>query len=155
MSEVAKFIEKNLQKKQITIPWEFHTLIRFDDIAFISIDINKFKLDDQYYKHIHIEENDECDLTVVKLFENMENVCFLAAILHESYYDNIFAIMEDGHGVDGIFTDEYLDEAWNYAAKHNRHIKLMGDIIKKLGYRPKKTKRRIKNLLNITLEGVS
>ena len=144
MSNVKEFIRENFNEAKITIPWDLHPFITMKDIAFISLHSRQFRLDNQYFSYIDTEEyNDSCqesdNLRVVKEFENKENVCLLVAVLfREGCHNNIYSTIEiDYNDSQELFTKEFLENAWNYAITHNLALGLLGDTIKKLGYRPK------------------
>lgn len=141
MSEVKEFIRENFGSRMTTIPWDLHPFIGIKDAAFVSLYPNQFKLDDQYYAHIDIEEyNRTCqeydNLRVVVDFENKENVCLLVAVLCDGCHDDIYSTMETNDDSQKLFTKEFLNEAWNYAVAHNLTSGHFGDVIKKLGYSP-------------------
>ena len=143
-STVREFIRANFGKYKIVIPWALHTTIRFEDIAFISIS-NEFGLNIRYYQYVSPDNDDDEDdncyeydrFYVTKLFENIENVCLMVLILNDGCHSTSCC----HYNIDGVvncqvFSNEFLEKAWDYAVKHNLISERFGQIILKLGYEP-------------------
>lgn len=142
MSTFKQFVKEQFPGDiMITIPWELHNSITIEDIAFVSIHSYAFILDDKYYEYIEKEGTDPKDpcekyenITVNHQFENMDNVCFLFAILNEGCHTYIEIVSDS---IDEyIIDDHYLDNAWDYAVEHNLTLGLFGDVLRKLGCEP-------------------
>lgn len=121
----------------ITIPWNLHGSITFEDIAFVSMRTYLFRLDDEYYSHINSEKNYQHTefLRISERFDNYENTCFLFVILQKEWRDNIYGmVLADDPEPGFIFSREFCDKAWDYVIEHNLNYRLFGAILIKIRY---------------------
>ena len=139
MESISDYIRENFDDDLVIIPWNLHTSITIRDIVFISLHVDKFRLDDLYNELIHDDDRRSYEqdyFSINSHFENYENVCLLYLVLNQSYHSNIYAVVKDDDESE-LFSSKFLEECLDYVIEHDFENNPIGEILAKLGFSSK------------------